>query len=1136
MAEWYNFLWDRTRSIRKDITQQELCSEGSVELLEQCARFHIHCSSHLVAEDPSVFDQKINTENLTKCLQTLKYMYHDLKIKGITCKNEAEFRAYVILLNLNDGNFMWEVQRLDTSIVKSPQIQFALNAYSSIDKNNYVKFFKLVESTTYLNACLLLRYFVQIRLKAIRTLLKSYSRSPFTNFPIEEFVKLLAFEDIESGIDFLEYHGLYLTAERDYVVLNRKAFFMPELPYSIEKTVKVIESKRNCSVGEVVCGRPLPQCLHNNYKPHTSFNMDGTFKVNELLSELNKDKLEFPDDEAEVSEDVDVIDSPHIVTELPEEIPIIKQQEVGNAQEKFRSNDSKNVYQLPPEPTRESPNKFGGFKFPLSTTSNITGNEKTMPNKSLFGMETKSSNSTNIFAISKPLAVQLPAKEEKSIVKDTKVTPNVISVVSASSFQFEEVFRKKEMEKEADDKRKEIERIKREEEEKRRKREKQKKEELRRLLLEHEAKERRLEVERQKAKLEKERLEEEMKRKAELKKLQEIKSTVADVVEKLLHNVEEKLKEAKLKEIRQHLRDYKTKFIIKKWYNKMKMSKRKRKAVDQCPAWIYSKSLDEEAKELYTKTQEETLRDMKRYKKGESEEIVIYKETMPDNVDFHELTLKMLLNYKMNDENRIRTRVYLKMNISLPDSFELPHGLQRIVDPINCIFEWKTKNNVKCVMEESRNPFNRIVYYVENRQGVNVINDTHGFIFITRTINEHFLKRVKEGLKTFNKFTSIPLYLIIEDVNNIELLSFVKELDCVSKYKIVTIQFSGQNFKTAIENGLIFIGSNVSEPPPLEMDTLKSFLIKYLASEPWKRILSFAKWNGAYKSCLMKPKVVVKLYNEALEHLKSIVLDENLESYHNFPDVFDECLDSKIPDNLPCDYKYFPIFWNTISYKALIEKVLNSLKLPNYTAKWPKDGKELEQIVYDYCKKIFSDPEKQFYAIMSVILNHVDYDDDFNVNVKKILWTYVIERIAMQKIIETDFSLKNSPFKECIFNECFVTYNTNNLQEYTIKAWFYLQNPLIKAEIDMEHLIDQEPELKRMKRSYKEDEMYNVDVDATLKEIEDISSKTQMDLTKHKSDVSNIETLLKDLEESIAISQKISSKFTTTLKNVLSDS
>lgn len=72
ICDWFHFLWDRTRSIRKDITQQELCSPGTVLLVEQCARFHIHCAARLCAEEPQVFDQKINTENLTKCLQSLK--------------------------------------------------------------------------------------------------------------------------------------------------------------------------------------------------------------------------------------------------------------------------------------------------------------------------------------------------------------------------------------------------------------------------------------------------------------------------------------------------------------------------------------------------------------------------------------------------------------------------------------------------------------------------------------------------------------------------------------------------------------------------------------------------------------------------------------------------------------------------------------------------------------------------------------------------------------------------------------------------------------------------------------------------------------------------------------------------------
>ena len=55
----------------------------------------------------SVFDDKINNENLTKCLQTLKEMYKDLADKhGAYCDTEAEFRAYVILMNLNQGDVL----------------------------------------------------------------------------------------------------------------------------------------------------------------------------------------------------------------------------------------------------------------------------------------------------------------------------------------------------------------------------------------------------------------------------------------------------------------------------------------------------------------------------------------------------------------------------------------------------------------------------------------------------------------------------------------------------------------------------------------------------------------------------------------------------------------------------------------------------------------------------------------------------------------------------------------------------------------------------------------------------------------------------------------------------------------------
>uniref|UniRef100_A0A6P7GZU6 Uncharacterized protein LOC114345069 n=1 Tax=Diabrotica virgifera virgifera TaxID=50390 RepID=A0A6P7GZU6_DIAVI len=287
VGDWFHFLWDRTRSIRKDITQQELCSQGAVELVEQCARFHIHCSARLVAEDPSIFDQKINTENLTKCLQTLKYMYHDLWLKGESCQNEAEFRAYVILLNLNDGNFMWEVQQLRREIQQSKEVQFAVQVHSAIDKNNYVKFFKLLYSTTYLNACIFMRYFNQIRLTALKTLHKCYlPRTTKTSYPLSELTKILAFDDIDSTKDFLEYYGLFITDDTKHVILDKKGFVMPELPYVLDRS-NIVEKKRHDSVGKTICGKDLPPKTYESHKVHNSFDQKGYLIDKDILEHFD---------------------------------------------------------------------------------------------------------------------------------------------------------------------------------------------------------------------------------------------------------------------------------------------------------------------------------------------------------------------------------------------------------------------------------------------------------------------------------------------------------------------------------------------------------------------------------------------------------------------------------------------------------------------------------------------------------------------------------------------------------------------------------------------------------------------------------------------------------------------------------
>uniref|UniRef100_A0A1A9UZJ9 SAC3/GANP/THP3 conserved domain-containing protein n=1 Tax=Glossina austeni TaxID=7395 RepID=A0A1A9UZJ9_GLOAU len=312
LGDWFHFVWDRTRSIRKDITQQELCSLEAVELVEQCARFHIHCAARLVAEDAVVFDKKINAENLTKCLQTLKYMYHDLRLKGIQCPREAEFRSYVIMLNLADSNFLWELRQLPVHIQKAEEIKNSIAFCSALQTDNYVRFFAMIKSDqiSYLSACILLGYFNKLRLRAMEVIIKSHKSHKAKVFlPISYLQRILAFEDENATISFLHYLGWQCKKEEEGVFLQRIS--KPDVEHVMDRALKLVESKRLVSVGECISGHPLNSAeLFENHQPHSSFDANGFLKSeawtaeDQLKGDFIKNSTTFHLSNPKITEDV----------------------------------------------------------------------------------------------------------------------------------------------------------------------------------------------------------------------------------------------------------------------------------------------------------------------------------------------------------------------------------------------------------------------------------------------------------------------------------------------------------------------------------------------------------------------------------------------------------------------------------------------------------------------------------------------------------------------------------------------------------------------------------------------------------------------------------------------------------------
>lgn len=306
VSQWYDFLWDRLRGIRKDIVQQQLCSVNTANILEQCARFHILCFDRLCGEDASIFDEKINTENLNNCLQSLIHMYDDLHVQGLVCPNEPEFRAYEILLKLNRGDIIWEFQQLSPNLQTAPEILFSLRVFSAFNNNLYSLFFKLVKQTTYLNACLLQRYSSIVRSKALQSVISAFCRPQDQSFKVpSSYLKdILQFDTDNDVLDFCSAHGMLLTEDGE-LSIGKYDFSIPSNVSScLATSLNMIKAKRMLLPLTIAGPGGVPQEIH--HKVHSSFDTDGN--LNKLATNAVDQIKKLEEDFGFVVENMPVIE------------------------------------------------------------------------------------------------------------------------------------------------------------------------------------------------------------------------------------------------------------------------------------------------------------------------------------------------------------------------------------------------------------------------------------------------------------------------------------------------------------------------------------------------------------------------------------------------------------------------------------------------------------------------------------------------------------------------------------------------------------------------------------------------------------------------------------------------------------
>uniref|UniRef100_A0A8R1HZ38 SAC3/GANP/THP3 conserved domain-containing protein n=1 Tax=Caenorhabditis japonica TaxID=281687 RepID=A0A8R1HZ38_CAEJA len=278
-AAWYNFLWSRTRALRKEVTQLSMSDLLALNLVERCTRLHILFGYVLCDLETEHFDTAMNNETLGKCLQTLRHLYEDFAKRGIPCENEPEFRAYDVMLHMNDTNVLSQVLSYRSDVRQSQPICLALKLAGAFRDKNYCRFFRLLKNeATFLQCCVSHKLFGATRSNAISIMVNSYGRNAF---PLEKLRNILAFDLIEEVTETLNIYGLRTESESDHVMLTKDGLTLNEsVPM---KPYQWIDQKKTGKLSQVVYGPNLFQFFASRCDVSNSFNHRNEYTNDKVL-------------------------------------------------------------------------------------------------------------------------------------------------------------------------------------------------------------------------------------------------------------------------------------------------------------------------------------------------------------------------------------------------------------------------------------------------------------------------------------------------------------------------------------------------------------------------------------------------------------------------------------------------------------------------------------------------------------------------------------------------------------------------------------------------------------------------------------------------------------------------------------
>ncbi|KAK1317962.1 hypothetical protein QJS10_CPA05g00754 [Acorus calamus] len=229
----HDFVFDRMRSIRQDLSLQHIVNDQAIQMYEEMVKFHI-IANHKLPKNSDKSLHHLNMEQLTKCLISLYDMYAINRKSNSINKNEAEFYSFYVLLHLGsnsqamgDSLSLW-FRKLAYPIVTSNEMCFARSLLRYFRLGNYKRFFSTAATeVSFLQLCLIEPFLNELRALAISYI--NYSCYKLHSYPVAHLSVILMMKETETE-SLCEACGLEICIDEDgnrFLPTKQTGFSLP---------------------------------------------------------------------------------------------------------------------------------------------------------------------------------------------------------------------------------------------------------------------------------------------------------------------------------------------------------------------------------------------------------------------------------------------------------------------------------------------------------------------------------------------------------------------------------------------------------------------------------------------------------------------------------------------------------------------------------------------------------------------------------------------------------------------------------------------------------------------------------------------------------------------------------------------